>query len=249
MFNSIKDRSVYYPFLPSDVAGVLPLVQHIRDLRIAWNVSSFQEFGAITATAISASQITFTAGTASTINVPIYHGVDVYPSTESYMLVDTGYTTYLQANEQSVTYILNALRPHPDCFFFYQEAPVLSLQTRDQLTTSGTAAPQQEVVLNGSVLNFSDGYNVSVGWTGGILLTGLEGGGLGAVPVSPSPFADGSGALTYVYEKGLRSINGKDGSVTLTGYSETSLDAESGVQIILSFKDPQAGAQNDTITT
>ena len=107
--------------------------------------------------------------------------------------------------------LLASMDIHPDCLVFTQEAPTLTLET------------QTGAVTFGSSLKLTDGYNTTVTDTGdGVLITGIEGGGLGRLPTDRMK----EGMC------GLRSINGIEGAVSLSGYNQTTI---AGGTITLEF--------------
>ena len=235
MFEPIKERSIYYPFLPTSSTDALEVAAHIRDARLYVpyiDTANNDLVYEIQLTSITSESITFTwtatpygesqPAHSGTITALVVHGIDASPATlqqlgSNYVLVDATF----DAQTLSESTALASLRLHPDCFVFQQSAPILYVQPRTALTTDGSATLGPVSPLSGPIIRVEDGYNVTVSGDGStILLTGLKGGGAGLVPATSTTFADIASAPPEVLTQGLRSINGIDGNVTLAGYTQ-----------------------------
>lgn len=240
MFEPIKDRAIAYPFLPNLATEVRELAATVRDLRIlitkeqwAFNktlvLTTIQENLAIFAIAVVGNDGTPDLQAATTIEVPITSGVDTIPTGESYMLVDSAFSAIAASTTSAA---LETLRVCPDCFMFTETAPRISMVARTHLTTSDTATCSIKQL--GSTIKLQNGYNIAVSGDGThIRWTAQEGGGIGRIPAGSDVF-DNITSMPYVQERGLRSINGLTGNVSITGYSTLSITNGNHFTLVIS---------------
>lgn len=191
MSDGLKSQYISYPFM--QVADRPDWFKEVKDARIvatmeAGNLDTEQNGDNIQVILLGMTnskatvEITCFPLEGATVSVPIYRESAV-PTTQSFILVSD--TFDIDAHR---TY---GNRLHPDCLTLLQNAP----------TVNGSTA---------GIIDFYNGTNLVVTNTqNGVLLYGLEGGGLGLYYQTIED--------AYIKGLGLRSINGLSGDVWLDG--------------------------------
>lgn len=213
MYNDVKISHIFYPIINSydDVT------KNIVDAKITHIIKSES-----TNSGVDYIKIIITSIKNSVANVDLYipgHTVTVLavpvidirdnklpPTTESYILINGDIGTL-----SNVYYML-----HPDCLTIMEEAPKLVIGLRYNPTSVDHAT--LETFRFGKTINISSGYNANVNASSGSI-TIDAGAALGLGGFSSDPTGNDISGDGTIVAKGLLSINGIDGDVTIKSNS------------------------------
>lgn len=168
--------------------------------------------------------------------IPVYIGRDsVPPVGESFLIMEDwpaqGDAT-LDVATQTVDNVEYGIpvELHPDCLVLLQAAPTITLYTRTHIPSSEDSMDEASDIVSEPVIqsgvSLTDGHNTTVeDIDGTLVLTAADGLGLGVYTVPPyDPAEPGYEGMAY---KGLRTINGLQGTVSIEATGTFSVTTDS----------------------
>lgn len=254
MDNSIRDMAVWYPLVPSaGNASVPSFVKNVLDMKVYVRMyaEDFEQqvdgmnIDMLDAWLVSESSVSISRTGAT----PVICQLQVYVGRDSRPPAGTSYIVL--AENTSMTG--GPFRVHPDCFVFMQDAPAIQLMDRGSINSTDGRPMEGGGRINGAngdptpvastELRFADGYNVLASYLDStITFDGL--GGYGKGVYTEPPYSDVSVYSTHP-GKGLRSINGITGAVSIEAGSVLEVDDSVSDETITVTLKPKELAEGD----
>lgn len=254
MDNSIRDMAVWYPLVPDALHTAVPdFVKHVLDMKVYVRLYAEDLVQQTDGMNIDMLDAWLTGTTTVTVSrtgaSPVVVSLQVFTGRDSRPQAGTSYIVM----DESVQFYGGPYKVHPDCFVFLQDAPVIQLMARGGVMSTDGRPMEGGGRINGAVgdpvpvpsaeLAFASGYNVQADYLDGTLsFDGMSGYGAGVYDTPP--YVDVSAYSTRP-GKGLRSINGVTGDVSIEAGSVLDVDdAVSGDTITITLK-PKELAEGD----
>lgn len=237
MADTVRDLSEWWPFLPAkdthlhDASSIILDAQLIIDLPADFDpFAGGRESFTVTLTRADTTApnhkaiftVTIPGIDPYTVEVPVYVGRDATPAPGGNYVVaiDDGWVFY--ASNYSDRLVL-----HPDCIIFVQAASSVVFYDRGPVNSDDVPEDAPSAV-ELEPISFVDGYNVAVSfYSDAVSFIANAGYGLGQFTVPPYTDID-----VYIRKpgKGLRSISGHSGNVTIIGSPRAEVATEEGAQ-------------------
>lgn len=215
MHNDVKLSQIYYPIINTSD----DVTKYIVDAKVTYIITD-NKVGKtnnghirIILRSITSSKATIELHIPNSyaiyMEIPVVNISEVVtpPVTDSYILItkDLGTLTDLEYDI------------HPDCLTVMQEAPVLSIGVRYGVISMDKASVEYKYTFKDTIV-LNSGNNVTVSGTPEIIIIDA-GVGLGNGLFKQDPLLDGTSTNTPLIAKGLRSITGNAGAVSIRSNS------------------------------